>query len=301
MDGKAILRKLRELLNEDSTSDYMDDRTSYEYVYQAAIEFVDRTDSLTTTQTITTVADQQAYTLNADYLKMYLKNKDNNFYLKYNDGTADQMLVFKDKEDIIFQNSTASTTIPAGWYIEDDPNLDSASTGANATTSTGLGGKSFVAHASAFADVSAGDNIHNITDASDGYILTEDASTKLGTALFGGTNDYWTAADDFIVQPQGRSRIVMTPPPSTSAHTITFYYVQRPAPVFNDYGMYRFPTQHMTAIIFYAAWLYKYRDRAPGFGDRYFQFWENTVAKASRSHNQSYNKRGWKMNLRKRP
>ena len=300
MDGKALLRRLRELLNEASDSEFIDDRTSYEYLYQAAIEFVDRTNCLTSTQTITTVADQSGYTLNADYMGLYLKDRNNNYYIKYNDGSEDQFLLFKEKEDLIYQNSTASVTVPHSWYIEDDPNIDSSSTGANVTTDAGLGGQSTLSSTGSFEDVSAGDVVHNLTDSSDGMVVSRTSDDSIETALFDGSNNYWTAADTFIIQPQGRFRIVLSPPPSTSAHQITFYYVQRPAPVFTSYGAYRFQPQHLQAILYYAAWLYKYRDRAPGFGDKYYQFFEQQVAKSRISIHGSLNQRGWKMNLKAR-
>ena len=74
MDGKGLLYKLGSLLNEDATSGFLDDFTSYEFLYEAAKEFVSRTACITATQTITTVVDQTDYTLNADFLGLYLLN-----------------------------------------------------------------------------------------------------------------------------------------------------------------------------------------------------------------------------------
>ena len=74
MDGKTALRVLREILNESSTSSFMDDRISYDYLDKAYIEFVQRTDLLKTFQSITTVKDQANYELNADFLNLYLTN-----------------------------------------------------------------------------------------------------------------------------------------------------------------------------------------------------------------------------------
>jgi len=303
VDGKSLLRGLREVLNEASDSEYLDDRTSYGYLWQAAIEFTDRTSSLTATQDITTVANQQNYTLNADYLRMYLKNMDNNYYLKYNDGSADTFILFKEKEDIIYQNSTASQSIPNSFYIEDDV-LDSRIQGNTASANGGsTGGESVLTDTvnSPFADVSGGDVVHNGTDSSDGVVLSNTSNSALVTALFDGTNNDWTAGDSYVIQPQARHRIVLSPPSSTSAHTITVYYVQRPAPVFSDYGTYRIPPQYFQALVFYAAWLYKYRDRAPNFGDRYYQYFDNQVRKSSVSVNRSLKRKGFKVNFRKRP
>jgi len=301
MDGKSLLYSLRNALNEPSDSDFLDDRTSYEYLWQSAIEFTDRTSCLTTTQSITTVANQAEYTLNADYMKIYLKNSDNNYFIKYNDGTDDQFPTFKEKEDVIWQNSTESVTIPSHFYIEDDPTLDTSSSGAASSTGLAVNNQTILnASAGNFNDASAGDTVSNLTDTSDGYVLSKSSSIQITTRLFGGTNNYWSNADTFMIQPQGRMRLVLSPPPSTASHTITFYYVKRPDPVFSDFGTYRFQPQHMQAIIFYAAWLYKYRDRAPQYGDRFYQYFDNQVRKSSVQINRGFKRGGFKVNLKKR-
>ena len=61
MDGLNLLRLIREGLDEDSSSDFLDDHLSYDYLYEAALAFVSKTKCLRTTQSITTVADQEAY------------------------------------------------------------------------------------------------------------------------------------------------------------------------------------------------------------------------------------------------
>ena len=70
-------------------------------------------------QSITTVAEQASYTLNANFLEMYLRDQDNDLYIKYNDGTTDYFLKFKDYEDIIYENQTSSVTIPDHFTIID--------------------------------------------------------------------------------------------------------------------------------------------------------------------------------------
>ena len=301
MDGKSALRSLRILLNESSNSDFLDSRASYEYIWIAAKEFVDRSNCLTTTQSITTVANQAQYTLNADFMKMYLKNSGNNHYLKYNNGSADQFILFQDKEDAIYQNSTASVEIPSKFYIEDDPNLDSRISSTATAAGASSGGVCTLTDTTApFADVSAGDIVHNTTDGSDGYVVSKTSNSILVTALFDGTNNDWTNTDAYIIQPQGRLRIVFNPPPSTSGHIVTVYYIQKPAPVFSDYGVYRFSEQHMQAVIYYAAFLYKYRDRIPNFGDKFYLFFDSQVRKAANSLNQSFLRKGFGVNLRGR-
>lgn len=301
MDGKSALRSLRILLNEDSNSDFLDTRASYEHIWLASKEFADRSNCLTSTQSITTVANQAQYTLNADFMKMYLRNSDNNHYVKYNNGSADQFILFQDKEDAIYQNSTASVEIPSKFYIEDDPNLDSQISSTATAAGTSSGGVCTLTDSTApFADVSVGDIVHNITDGSDGYVVSKTSTSVLITALFDGTNNDWTNADAYIIQPQGRLRLVFNPPPSTSGHTVTVYYVQKPSPVFSDYYVYRFQEQYMFGIINFAAFLYKYKDRIPNFGDKFYAIFENAVRKASNTLNQSFLRQGFKVNLKGR-
>lgn len=303
MDGKSLLRELRQILNEASDSSYMDAKLSYELLWQAAIEFTDRANCLAATQSISTVANQEAYTLNADFLKLYLKNRDNNFYTKYNTGTDSSFILFKDKASIIYQNSTASTTVPSYFYIEDEPTLNTQISSTTSLVGAKTGGQCTLTDTSSatrFANVHAGDVVHNTTDGSVGYVLSKTSNTALVTALFDGTDNDWTLADSYVIQPQGRLRLVLSPPPSTTSHTMTVYYIQRPTPVFSDYGIYRFSTQHLRAIIHYAAWLYKYRDRTPDFGDKFYQFFESYVRKGTVQLNNALNRQGFTVNFKKR-
>lgn len=303
MDGKTLIRELRQILNEASDSVYMDNKLSYELLWQAATEFVDRTNALTATQSISTVANQAEYSLNADFLKFYLRNKNNNLFIKYNNGSDDTFIFYKDKAEVIYQNSTASVDNPSFFYIEDEPTLNSQI----ASTASAAGAKSGnqcvltdTSSATRFSNVSAGDAVTNSTDGSYGYVISKTSNTALVTALFDGTDNDWTLGDSYVIQPQGRLRLVLNPPPSTASHTITAYYIQRPMPVFSDYGVYRFPLQHLRAILHYAAWLYKYRDRTPDFGDRFFKFFDSYVRKGAVQINNVFNRHSFTVNFKKR-
>ena len=96
MDGKDLLRRVRHLLNEESDTGWLDDYTTYDFLYEAAKDLVDRTGCLRSTQSITTVADDDEYDLNPDFLRLYIKNDDNEFVIKLNDGSNDHFLKWKD-------------------------------------------------------------------------------------------------------------------------------------------------------------------------------------------------------------
>ena len=101
MDGRELVYQLRELINEDVNSDFIDTKTSYTFLYRAARDFAAATNCLKSTQTITTVADQAEYTLNADFAGQYLKNDDGENIIKYSDGTTTYRPTWKSYEEVI--------------------------------------------------------------------------------------------------------------------------------------------------------------------------------------------------------
>ncbi len=129
-----------------------------------------------------------------------------------------------------------------------------------------------------FADVTPGDMIYNSTDGSEGIVLSTEATFKILTiALFGGTNNDITSGDDFFIQPRKRFLLQLDPPPSTTSHTVTFFYLKKPNPVYTDYGVYEIPFEHSDVLCQYAAWLMKYRDQEPQFGDAFYKYWDMQI------------------------
>lgn len=301
MDGKDLSRRLRQLLLEASDSDYLDSRTSFDYIWEAAKEFARVTKCITAEQSITTVAEQAAYSLNGDYIGLYLKDKSNRFYVKYNDGTNDHFITFRDYEDVIFSNQTTSQSVPDRWTIKDKQDAFTQITGTATSAGAATGGKSVLTDSAAdFTNVWPGDVVHNTTDASDGVVSGKTSTTAISTCLFGGTDNDWTSSDAYIIQPLGRFQIVLDPLPSTAGHTLTFYYVQLPPPVYSDYDAYRFPWDCREALIKYAAWLYKYRDDEPNFGDMLYMFWQRALAAGAQGVNTTRNRQKFRVNFKKR-
>lgn len=300
MDGKEFLYLLRKTLGELADSSFLDNKTSYYYGHCAATAFVRRTHCLKNTQSITTVADQSDYTLNADFLEMYIKDDDLDYVIKYNDGTNNSFVKFKPYQEIVVGNNTTSQLIPSHFGILDDQTLDSQVTGT--TTSAGassLGQTTLTDTAADFSDVSAGDVVHNVTDGSDGIVISKTSSTVLKTALFGGTDNDWTNGDTYVVQPRGRMKIVLDPAPSTAAHTITVYYIQSPAPVYTDYGIYRFQQEYTLALVQYAAWLYKYKGKEPNTGDNWYKYWDAETRQAKASIDGTLKRTKFQVNFKK--
>jgi hypothetical protein len=300
MDGKDLLRRLRQLLNEDSDSDWLDVQSSYDFLYEAAKATVDRIGCLKSTQNITTVAEDDEYNLNPDFMRLYAKNKSGNYYVRLNDGSNNNFLTWKDYEEIIYEDNTDSVAIPSRFSIIDTSKATQVTGTATSAGALSAGECTLTDTAADFSDVNAGAIVHNTTDSSDGVVLSKTSSTVLVTALFGGTDNDWDSSDAYVIQPQSRYQIYLDPPPSTAGYTLMVPYIQQPAPVYSDYGIYRFSDQYKEALVKYAFWLYKYRDREPNFGDAMYKFWELQTGRAAYSFNRSQRPAGFTVNLLKR-
>tara|TARA_Y100000310_G_scaffold236502_1_gene239702 strand:+ start:18979 stop:19908 length:930 start_codon:yes stop_codon:yes gene_type:complete len=308
MDGLEMKYRVQLLLDEETGADFLDEKTVYDFLNEGALEVARQSNALTTTQSITTVADQTGYTLNANFLHMYLRDRGGDFFIKYNDGTSNTFIKWAPYEDIITNDDTTSILIPSRFSITDDPTLDSQITGTETSggaVDANSGEVTLTDSAADFSDVSAGDIVHNTTDSSSGVVVSKTSSTVLVTALFpddpSATVDKdWDSSDAYVIQPQGRFRLVLDPPPSTAGHTITFYYVHKPAPVWSAFKTFRY-SQHLNlATVKYAAWLLKYRDREPDFGDKLFVMADNTMRKNKHGVDKALNRNRIRVNMKVR-
>jgi hypothetical protein len=282
MDGKTLSKKLTDMLNEDfSTSLLYNARTGYEYLNDAATELVNITRSLTGDTTITTVADRTTYTLPANFLELSLKDDEGRPFMTYSDGTNTSKIFLAREEDVIFDNNTTSVLIPGRFYLEDFELTTKTDTGTATSAGDAAAGKCTLTDTSATfetTDVSPYDTIHNTTDGSTGYVLSVTSETALVCALFDGTDNEWDSSDAYTIVMQPRMRIVLAPPPSTADHTITLNgYIRSPSPVYSDYDAFGIKSEFTTALVSYAAWMYRYQDRVPDEGDRFFLKWDRQM------------------------
>ena len=398
MDGKSMIYRLENLLDEDSSATWLDDRTSYANLWEAAKETVRRLRNLTAKQTIVTTADTINYQLNPDFLNLLNKSKDGRYYIRYMASGTDRMLYYRDYEDIKFSNysksydthqgtmtrsattfqdtgqdfsdwegtagstalykihvthsggdtewaylAAASTTTntddtvavysdqamastgwngtsgtPVAYSIEkvstqtilncfslrDKQSLNTQVTGTATSAGAASGGKALLTDTSALFwttdKVWPGDTAHNTTDGSDGIVLSVESTTTAYCALFGGTDNDFTSSDAYVIQPQGRVELILDPPPMNSGDIIEVTYVASPPPVYDDYGVYRFRQHVCEAIVKYAAWLYKYRDSEPDFGDKFYVAWDKAVRDESSDLNPYLKERRLRVNLKRR-
>jgi hypothetical protein len=101
-----------------------------------------------------------------------------------------------------------------------------------------------------------------------------------------------------VIQPQARFDLLFDPPLSTASHAVTVYYLQRPVPVFHNYGAYRFSVNYADALIAYAAAKYKLADKEPDYFSTFKKEWYNRLGEINKSAGTTFNRGGFKMSMR---
>lgn len=311
MDGLEMQRRVEQILGEDEAGTWLDTRTTYDYLWEGAKRFVGRIECLTSYQDITTVANQVNYVLDAKFLKLYLTDKQNRYYVRYKENFTYHMLPYKDYKDIIYANTyqlVADATqegvdVPTRFSIRDKQSLYTQVTADASAAGAKTGGQCTLTdddNTFQTLGVSAGDAIHNTDDESSGVVLSVTAETALVCALFGGTDNDWTSEDTFVIQPQGRFELILDPPPDDASDTVRVWYVEIPAPVYSDYGSYRFRQHNIEHIVEYAAAKYKYRDNEPAFANEFLGVWDRKVREEAYNLRPFTRERKWGVNLKKR-
>jgi len=290
MLGIDLLNKLAQLCNDAHPSGFwLDRKTSFDYLYEAAKNFASDTRSLHSTQTITTVATQAKYALNPNFLRVLTEDSDGKETIPYYNGTSTSWLSLEQYPTVVYDDLADST--PYRFSITDRPKATQI-TGTATSAGTNAGGESTLTDtAAAFTSIAAGDSIYDTTASHIGYALSVTSATALKTAMFDlsavqSAYGDWADDDAYIIQPSARYDLVLDPPPDTSGHTIALEYVCSPTPVYTDYGSYGFASGYEEALLKYAAWLYKYRDLQPKFGDALYGAYDMQMRKA-RSNNRS--------------
>jgi hypothetical protein len=301
MDGATLLRELRMILQETSDTSWMDKKSSYDYLYEAAVSTAERTNLLTGTQTITTVSSQVAYNLNPDFLKIQLTDNEERPFIKFNDGSDDYFIYQSSYDSIISGDNDDDVEIPSCFAITDAGDQTRLTGTCTSTGTLSNEESNLIVSGAPFSGAAVGDIVHNTTDGSSGYVVATSSTTTVTTSLFGGTNNYWTSGDAYILNPQSRFKLVLDPPPADSGNSITVYYIKRPNPVYSPYRAYSFPVNFKGALVKYAAWLYKYRDREPNYGDAFFKFWDSQTRLYGRTINKALGgpRRGFRVIMKK--
>ena len=298
--GAMFQAQLNQILSEFNSS-WVDLKTSFDYVYESAKDFAKETSCCHGSQTITTVSGTAEYNLNPDFLEVLTKDDHNKPIIKFYDGTSTDWLSMQSYSDFLQDDDTPST--PNGFAIT-DASIGDRITGTATSTGAVSGGESILTDATAdFSSVYPGDVVINTTNDYYGYCIGK-GTTSITTAMFdltvrGGQYVGWSSSDTYIIQPVGRYQVVLDPTPDTSGQIITVPYQARPTPVYSDYGIYPFATGYEEALIKYAAWLYKYRDSKPQFGDPLYMAYERAMRKGKHVNRKAVGTKGFRINFTK--
>jgi len=300
MIGAVYLNQLRHLISETSGT-WVDLRTTFDFLYEAAKDFSKETKACHNSQTITTVANQAEYDLNPDFLEVMTKDDHDLPVIKLTDASGNiSWLSWESYSDYLQSSNSAST--PSSFAITDRA-ISTRLTGVITTGSTPSGGEtSLIATGGTFTAVVAGDIAVNTTNSYYGYVLV--AGTSPTTAMFnlttsGGAYVGWTIADAYMIQPAPRYKLILDPAPDTTGQIVTVPYLAKPTPVYSDYGVYPFATGYEEALISYAAWKYRYRDSKPQLGDPLYLAYERQMRKAKNVQRKATGAIGFRVNFMK--
>ncbi len=302
MDGKRLSRQLRQMMNEEEGSNYIDPFTTFDLLNQAASKLNDKIEHLKATQDITTIADTPNYTLNADYMRLDVTNAKGRELIRYDDGETLHYIPRKD-DDVRVRNKTFTTesrAVPSSFDIMYDATVIGQVTGTETTGGALSAGKAALIDSTApFANVQVNDTIHNTTDGAMGVVLSKTSTSQIVCAMFDGTNNFFTNGDAYVINPQARYRVLVDPPCETAGDTIRLWYLKRPDPVYSDYDAFPFPIHFQDALIFYAVGFYKYRMQMNEIGNTWFIAAENLLRQYNKAQNSALGRRRVTVNFKK--
>ena len=306
MDGYSATFHLTKVLQEDNSVGFMDLRISYAYLYDAVCEFARISESIKGEQTIITQASVAEYNLDPLFSTLWLTDDDNKYVIKYYDGSGTSWPMFRDYRGIYVTDNITAVTNPWNFTVT-NADLATQVTGTVGGVSTQIRGESTLLDTSAhfLTTTAVGDEVHNTTSVATGVVIAVTNDTHLVTAMFSivqgqSTPIGWAGSDAYIIVPQARKKLILDPAPSTPGHIVTIPYLAKPAPVYSQARTYPIDPSYEQAIVRYAAWLYKYRDKDPNFGDAWYKHWEMAVRRLKRQEDKALGRRRITVNLRRR-
>jgi len=265
MDGKKLTREMLDWLDQPLASDLeANQRRIYEMLDLAAGIFCRETFCLHTSVQITTVADKQNYDLPPDFIELYMKSSRGRYFIKYFDGSNYSYPIRTSYEKIFHTYATNPKAIPGRFAVIDKEETEDLIQGTVDESEDPMYGevdlfdedKSFTTTDRVYPR----DIVHNEKDGSTGYVLSIVNEHWLKVALFLGKDNRFVFGEiipTYTIQPAAEKQIVLDQPSSTTGHIMTVPYICMPAPVYSDYGFWRFPPRVCKAIAAGAATIYK--------------------------------------------
>jgi hypothetical protein len=258
MDGKKMTRLVLDALDElQVDNNFASQRKIYENLEWAAMLFLRETLAFRKELVVTTVLGQQIYDLTPDFIALGMKNARSRYFIKYNDGTADTFPTETSYEKI-YKSNTTDQAVPNRFALRLKETLGSPQVVIAEVDGAASGGQCVLESSPMDATlIKPRDIVHNLTDGSDGFVLSVTSATKVTVALFDGTVDDISAYDNVVIVPAARQQIVLDAPSPAAGHTMTINYVALPNPVFSEYAQWELESKACRAIIWGAASLFK--------------------------------------------
>lgn len=310
MDGKTARLFVKDLVRGSSRPDVYNIKKAFDLLNAGAEEFVLRTQSITSSQSITTVADQANYDLEPDFSGLYLKTDDpkgGKYFIRYNDGTTTFIATYMAHQTVYYNNDTTSVSIPPNFTIHDKTSLPSQLTGATTSAGALSGGVATLTDTgeSFETTVNPRDIVHDTSNGYSGVVLSVTDDENLITAIFDDNGDpqAWASSSAWVIQPNPLTQIQLVPPPSTASHTVTVPYVVKPNPVYGDFYTWRINEVYHKAFCFYAASFLLSQYQAQGdlqnpdliLSQKYMAEFDKIVGYAQYGINKALGKKGYSM------
>lgn len=141
MDGKTAIYQLADLLQEGTTSTFMENKLSYDVIYEAVCALNQELKLMTATQDIATVASTRTYDINANFLCLDVSNDDNEYVVKYYDTSSYYWIKYREQNSCYQDNNTSDQSIPNYFSIVDESSLPSNITGTATSDGSSSGGE----------------------------------------------------------------------------------------------------------------------------------------------------------------
>ena len=317
MDGKSARLFVEDLIRGTSRPDIVTKKRTYDMLNAGAEEFVSLTECIKKSEDLTTVADQAAYDLSADYLRLWLKTDDprgGDYFVRYTDSSSViHEILWRSYQKVFYDYNTTSVSLPSYFTILEKTSLPDQLTGTTTATGTQSGGAATLTDAGESFEtyISARDRVHNTTSGKDysGIVISVTSDTALVTAMFDTNGDPqgWASGDTWVIQPTARMQLQLDPPPETASETVTVPYVAKPNPVYSDYYTWQIQDVYHKAFCFYAAYLYltEYQVQESVqsgdvlLADKYFNEFNRIVHRAKRDIDLSLSKQGYSLRMNK--
>lgn len=253
MDGKSLFNAVLDLCDDrNAAAELYRRRRIFECLDQAASIFCRTVRNYKSQATLTTVANQQDYSLPPDFIDLYML-RGGQYFARYYDGTDYSWATVVEWEELFQANLTDAEAIPSRLAIRDRESGDAAITGTATTAGTkSVDGIAILTDSTkAFLTtdrVWPRDVIHNTTDGSSGVVVSVPSATTLRCALFDGSGDDWTNADAYTITPAAEKQIILEAKSEAAGHLINIPYIALPDPVFSDYATWRLPARTCRGI-----------------------------------------------------